>query len=326
MAALEKAFRSSAPLVDIDEAAVEMIHVGKQAELSPTPSEIPLAGHPLEERVKEFAHNVMLDGQEPTLSQSHRVTRISVFSTLDGALHPAAFDSITAPIAEAWREAIRTNNLENFWRWRRARPLSESVPIPRDTLRTLVRGWLTANALTLLRSEPDQAIVELQTESGTVKSPQLLLSPGPNMYEALGSLLETLSVALPTAANSKRFDEYLGIYEHLIDMGTSAQPGRSPGEYLAVNQVIENWVETGRPWKNHPIVKASLDQRSERVDYLSNLYATAADQYRKLADDAHDRGHITPTFAWLGLISTIEGALADLLEAIDRMNITEVGV
>jgi hypothetical protein len=326
MGALEKAFKSSAPLVDIDEAAVEMIHVGKQAGLSPRPSEIPLAGHTLEDRVRAFAHNAMLEGQEPSLSQSPRVTRISVFSTLDGALHPAAFDSITAPIADAWREALRTNNLENFWRWRRARPLAEAVPIPRDTLRALIRGWLTANALTLLDFDSDRTVVTLQTASGSVESPPLLVSPGPNMYEVLGSLVETLSVALPTAANSKRFDEYLGIYERLIGMGTSAQAGRAPGEYLSVNKVITNWADSGRPWTGYPDVRSDLSERSERIDYLSTLYATAADQYRKLAIDAHERGHITPTFAWLGLISTIEDALADLSDAIDRMNISEVGV
>ncbi len=326
MAALEKAFRSSAPLVDIDDAAVEMIHVGKQTALSPTPSEIPLAGHPLEDRVRAFTHNAMLEGQEPTLSRSPRVTRISVFSTLDGALHPAAFDSITAPIADAWREALRTNNLENFWRWRRARPLADAVPIPRDTLRALIRGWLTANALTLLEFDADRAIVKLQTPTGVVESPPLLVSPGPNMYEVLGALVETLSVALPTAANSKRFDEYLGIYEHLIRMGTSAQAGRAPSEYLSVNRVIADWTDAGRPWKGYPEVRPDLAERSERVDHLLKLYTTAADQYRKLAADAHDRGHITPTFAWLGLVPIVEGALADLSEAIDRMNIAEVGV
>jgi hypothetical protein len=133
------------------------------------PGEIPLKNHRLERWVTQFLDSKLADrsdGTHDNVTQSDRVKRISIYSMLEGALHPAVFRSLIDPIADGYAAAARATRLRDFWKWRRSRPLARAIPLPMPMLRALVRGWFIARFLGLLTVTQENGSTLVRLEKG----------------------------------------------------------------------------------------------------------------------------------------------------------------
>jgi hypothetical protein len=149
---------------------------------------------------------------------------IEFFTMLGYPVNPMTIDSIMQPVASAWsRQNQNASSREAFWRWIRARLLSESVPMDRTTFDRMIRGWFVAQALGLLEVETNAQLgpkVSISARSGAKLSfPHPLLYSGtPSSNDLLAAVMESSIIvqALCSAASSL---DPLKPYQRLIELG-----------------------------------------------------------------------------------------------------------
>lgn len=314
--ALDAAFQAAEPLVHIDPVRLTQIH-GKSLTSHVVPGEIPLRNHRLERWVIDFLDSRVgpsPDGGHDNLTQDDRVRRISVYSMLDGALHPAVFKSVNEPIADGYRNAMNSGKLHDFWKWRRSRPLVQSIPLPMPLVRALIRGWFLARFLGLLSVETDgsTAQVKLQLKDGVVESTPLVNFPGSNRPRELGAFLETLALSVPFAADAGQAERMLAIYSSMIEFGRVAgATGAAVGEFRELSPVLEQWVADGTVFGEPADVPTKLvaSDASNRAIALADLIEQVGAQYEEHAERERAEKRIAPDNAWLGVAPLIREEL-----------------
>ena len=212
LSAIEAAFEAAEPLASIDLEILPKVHAGRELSIQPHTSPIPVAGLPVEESVRDFLvgrfKDVWDNYQEKVdqaLDQSERETRVAMYSSLGGALHPMVFESLNKPIADAWEKARANSFLTPFWEARRARLLWMGVPIPRPALQALVRGWFVGRLLGLIHLQPNKVILE--TEDGPIKFETMLPVPGTPGGRLPGDALGVLASGDPRRCSQKESGE-----------------------------------------------------------------------------------------------------------------------
>lgn len=306
--ALDAAFEAAEPLVFVDPALLAQIH-NRSITSHVVPGAIPLKNHRLEGWVTQFLETrleTQPSGTYDNVTQDERVKRISIYSMLEGALHPAVFRSLTEPIAQGYSDAIRDAARAGFWKWRRSRPLAQAVPLPMSMVRALVRGWFIARFLGLLDVVTDghQTIVRLSGPEGEViESLPLVSVPGENRPRQLGVFLETLALALPYSADAVKTEEMLEIYARLIGFGRVAGvTGSEVGEMRELTPILEEWVKSGTVYGEKPTLDARLEESEpgERATALAKLVAEVDAAYSKHAGEERRAGRIAGDNSWLG--------------------------
>lgn len=173
---------------------------------------------------------------------------IDAFAVLSEPYEPVVFDSLMKPIAEEWGDRSKTaDGREEFWRWRRARSLTEFIPVPPAVRRAMVRGWFTASMLGQITLDGlDMNIFIPNAVGGDGKwasfpSPPLAAGvTAPHDYLPLA--LESLPLAFVDIAVEARIAP-IEPYKRLRAIGTSA--GGGLGSYEAPNSELTRWIETG---------------------------------------------------------------------------------
>jgi hypothetical protein len=317
-AALESAFEAAEPLVHIDPVLLSEVH-DRSLTTHAVPGEIPLKNHRLEKWVNEFLDSKLADrsdGVHDNVTQGDRVKRISIYSMLEGALHPAVFRSLIDPIADGYAAAAKSGRLRDFWKWRRSRPLAQAIPLPLPMVRALVRGWFVARFLGLLevvQEEGGTTVVRLERGRGgeVVDSPPLVTSPGAIRPRQLGAFLETLALAIPYSADIGKPHEMLGIFEALIELGRSSGTiGAEVGEFRELSPVLEEWVAAGTAYG----LEAGTSQiqhkeAGSRAAALAELVVKTEEAYEQHADEERRAGRIGPENSWLGATDLINEEL-----------------
>jgi hypothetical protein len=315
--ALESAFEAAEPLVHVDPVLLSEIH-DRVLTTHAVPGEIPLKNHRLERWVNEFLDSKLADrtdGTHDNVTQSDRVKRISIYSMLEGALHPAVFRSLIDPIADGYAAAARATRLRDFWKWRRSRPLGRAIPLPMPMVRALVRGWFIARFLGLLtvRQENGSTLVRFEKGRGgpVIESPPLVTTPGENRPRQLGAFLETLALAIPFAANAGKPDEMLGIFHTLIDLGRNpGTVGSEMGEYRELSPVLEEWVSSGTAYgREAGVPQVEFEEAGKRATALAELVTKLDEDYDRHADEERKEGRIGPENSWLGATDLIHEEL-----------------
>lgn len=305
--ALDAAFQAAEPLVNIDPVRLTEIH-GRSLSSHVVPGEIPLKNHRLERWVIDFLDShigASADGGHDNLTQDGRVHRISIYSMLDGALHPAVFKSINEPIADGYRNAMSGGKIHDFWKWRRSRPLARAIPLPMPLVRALIRGWFVARVLGLLTVESSGGTAEvvLRLDDRAVKSTPLVSAPGSNKPRELGAFLETLALSIPYAADAGQAERMLAINSNLIEFGRSTgATGATAGEFRELSSVLEQWVVDGTVFQKPAQVPTQLvvSDGPGRARALADLFGSLAADYDVHADQERSEGRISPDNAWLG--------------------------
>ncbi|HEU4916063.1 MAG TPA: tubulin-like doman-containing protein [Acidimicrobiia bacterium] len=315
--ALEAAFEAAEPLVHVDPVLLSEVH-DRVLTTHAVPGEIPLKNHRLERWVTQFLDSKLADrsdGIHDNVTQSDRVKRISIYSMLEGALHPAVFRSLIDPIADGYAAASRATRLRDFWKWRRSRPLARAIPLPMPMVRALVRGWFIARFLGLLTVVQENGSTLVRVEKGRggpmIESPPLVTTPGENRPRQLGAFLETLALAIPFAANAGRPDEMLGIFHTLIELGRNpGTVGAEVGEYRELSPVLEEWVSAGTAYGLEAgVPQIEFEEAGKRATALAELVTKLDEDYARHAEEERREGRIGPENSWLGATDLIHEEL-----------------
>ncbi len=324
--ALESAFEAAEPLVHVDPVLLSEVHA-RVLTTHAVPGEIPLKNHRLERWVNEFLDSKLEDRSDAThdnVTQNDRVKRISIYSMLEGALHPAVFRSLIDPIADGYSSAIRSGRLRDFWKWRRSRPLASAIPLPTPMVRALIRGWFIARFLGLLTVSPEGGATVVRLAKGRggpiIESPPLVSMPGESRPRQLGAFLETLTLAIPYSADQAKAAEMLGIFDALIELGRNpGSTGAEVGEFRELSPILEEWVTGGTAYgKEAGIPQIEFEEAGKRATALAEVVAKTDEDYTRHAAEERREGRIGPENAWLGATDLIHEELHRMVEALQE--------
>jgi hypothetical protein len=331
-AAFSSALKLSAPLCSLNKALIGQVH---QNVLSKGDRYVHMSTIPFKDQgnLKDLYDITVHEIQEAKLwdpSESPKsfkavggIQQIDVFSTLTSAMNPMVFSSLMNPVIESWSRNNNSSQLrQGFWTNRRARPLTEAIPMAPEQVQKLVRGWFVSQLLNLRTATADQSrgpkisifdremrksvdfphpLLGLKNES-IVSNPDLL----PAVLESLGLAMahcDQLSTLTP-----------LEPYWAMIRLGEGYQ------------EILENWIRRGESFVDAPVpVPAIAGTTSGTFDERKSAILTTLQKSQEflngiaIADERKNPWEITRTTeirpltdaAFSNLISCVESMIND---------------
>lgn len=275
------ALNASAPLVKVNTQVLVQVHDEAEARASLSFSEIPFAEKsPARARVRK-----VLEARGQWTPEVERVfgdggqSFIDMFATLNRPYEPVVFDSLMQPIAREWGKRSRNPDLiQEFWRWRRARPLPEALPMSPSVREAMVRGWFTANRLGHLKIGDERARIYVpgpRQGGAWLEFPEPLLTGSmiaPQQY--LPVVLESILLAMVqvnTTASLSPMDPYI----RLRNLGRSGTGGVE--RYEDLNDELRSWIINGdpatssQPWEER---KAAVENNFKKLTLAYTEYFT----------------------------------------------------
>jgi hypothetical protein len=331
-AAFSSALKLSAPLCSLNKALIGQVHSNV---LSKGDRYVHMSTIPFKDQgnLKDLYDITVHEIQEAKLwdpSETPKcfkavggIQQIDIFSTLTSAMNPMVFTSLMNPVIESWSRNNNSIQLrQGFWTNRRARPLTEAIPMAPEQVDKVVRGWFVSQLLNLRTATADQArgpkisifdremrknvdfphpLIGLRSES-IVSNPDLL----PAVLESLGLAMaqcEQLSNLTP-----------LEPYWAMLRLGEAYQ------------EVLENWIRRGETSPSAPEpVPAIAGSASGTFDERKSAILTTLQKSQEflhgiaLADERKQPWEITRTTeirpltdaAFHALINHVESMIND---------------
>ena len=295
-AELAEALRAASPMVSISPRALNAVHAMPRMDEVRVFSGIPFPkgsqAHAVAEDVltafgmDEAARSAAFDTS--AAANAH----LDIFTVLATPVEAAVVDSLTEPIKSEWDKAAATGEraMEDFWRFRRTRPLPQAVPMAPTVRAAMVRGWFTAMVLGQIIDELDptsgQGTLAVfgpgfgQVDGEFLRfSTPLLISPRAGRGDRVAGVLKSAVLAM-LEANAGNM-EPTKAYARLRQLGESGT--RDIRTYSSLNIELRNWIENATVPAGAPLppekwagpVDGSWDQRKKAL----------ATQFRKLSDN-----------------------------------------
>jgi hypothetical protein len=331
--ALQSALDSAEPLVQLDPALLSLLHGKAGLPQRAVPSQLPFRDHPIEAEVREILRS-RLGPQadlDRLLTTAIRVREISVTSTLGAAHDPLVFSSITSPVIAGWgavadRPAAKTS----FWSNRRARPISQFVPVSAELLVCMTRGWFTG----LMLGKIDRQALTIASNESTAAFPNPLLTPiDMDSRDLLPGVLESLGLAYSDVARLHSLAPiaaYIAVRE--LGVAPGLQSYQAAHEYPKVNPAISHWLKTGdygltlatplAAVETGSVVESLQTRREAMLSVLRQAhlgYTESHDLYQKKGGD--DPTALGSRFGlWPGMYPVIHEALQQLTEAVEAFS------
>lgn len=331
LAQLSGAIKASAPLIDIDNALLGMVHPGSGGSSHRRFfSEIPLQGHAAEAQIRQMLVGQGVDDEDlaDILGNDGSLTHIDITSTLSAPHSLLVMKSLLQPIANAWAKASGLAQARfAFWRHRRGQPLDKFVPVPQSMLMAMIRGWFTGMLLGHIDIGDGSRAVRISAgRPDPLEFPFPFLTDGSDKFVRLGQVLEALALANMRIGVTGSLDP-LEPYKALRDLGKS-DPDLSA--YPQPAPALEAWIETGD--RGNSIVGAHtyLEEIERSVDSgadesssyqraigLSDVFKKNLDIYQRkfdaeIASWGQDHSKITKAPLWIGLMRPMSRALEQL--------------
>ncbi|WP_458318518.1 tubulin-like doman-containing protein [Mycolicibacterium brisbanense] len=198
------------PLASVNDQALQRVHPGQQVEYRYKFSEVPFAGQPVADALAEVLRSnpridqATKDNYGRSLSDEDSVTRIDIFGSYPN-YSPLAFDSVLKPAAQQWAQTAGPGRGQ-FWRYRRSRPLSASLPMTDDERRTMTAGWFLGQILGRIQIPASPYTDPVRIYDGADN--QWLAFPNPPLtppsaftasYDWLPAVLEGILLAIATS-------------------------------------------------------------------------------------------------------------------------------
>lgn len=286
--AFAQALDTSMPFAQVDPAALLRIHERREVAFTTVTTVVPFPqDHPARAVVAELLRRGGMD--DPAIDGlfgDGAQPQIELMTFLASPYNAMTFSSLTGPISADLAQRRAQADAGGFWRWRRARPLAQFVPVPPDTRMAMIRGWFTARALGQVDvADFKQRPVRLWTPEGMRAFPFPVL--GANLHtldETLPALLESLPLALLEAAT---LDEAaLDPYRRIAQLG---QAGTGPrGEYAELRPELDGWARDGAVVDGAPaappVAEGGPATRQARLESLSRFFDTYRAHYERLDD------------------------------------------
>ena len=254
-----------------------------------------------------------------------KVKQVDVFSVTSVPVQPMALGSVMQPIAQEWlSSSVNKDSRGNFMQWRRARPLSESIPASPDIWRQMIAGWYVAK---LFQHIPDP---DTKDPAFAERGPHLkiwgnggshgqLSFPYPLYYpeiaptpDLVGIVMESMIIALVNCFSAGSLAP-LAAYQRLTELG----------DLSATNSQLTHWIKAGHtleadapqpPEDRAGSVSVSIDERKE---LCINYFRGQLESFEKYIDRQDKYGDIrTYPVSW-----EIRQDIADALKKI----ISEIG-
>jgi Tubulin like len=319
------AINAAAPLVSINPRVLSEVHGVADAPSKTYFTEIPFPDKsPARETVKRILQGRELWNAEVEQSLGDGdAAAIDVFSVLGMPLQPVVFDSIMKPIASEWGARAEADQRTEFWRWRRARPLTEFLPMSPEIRKAMVRGWFTARALGQLQLENDKAAIFAPTEAGApgtfVDFPSPFLSAEtPHNHDYLPVVLISILLAL-VEVNTKESLNPMKPYARLRDLGRDGRDG-GYAQYIWAGRELEAWIVDAKTAAGAPQVPAASAPDGEewelRRDALESRFASFETAYTELFKEVDARTDVFDVTIAYELRRDILEALGDLQRAV----------
>ena len=278
--ALNSAVDASKPMADLNANLLPLVHPGQVASSYVTSSVIPASLRRLVEPVLETK------GVNAANAKIHygdvKPQQIEFFQVLQKAYHPMVFQTLMTPIRESWLKVQGDGALrEAWWRMRRARPLTEALPVTEDVLQLMVTGWFVGGFLNQRSSDnetpalgPKVRVADLDGTWLDFPHPILGLFASSNDHEILPGLLKSLGLAMTHAAATASLEPFKP-YWRLRDLGAQHR------------ELLANWVRDGvAPSKAaEPDPRVAGEPRSDvdgRKVTLMQSIALTTDHFEKL--------------------------------------------
>jgi hypothetical protein len=282
------------PLVDINASVMSVVHGKSDHATKRVLSGVPFPqGHAARDAVTRVLHSRgMDDGQIARVFVDDDREFVDIFTTLAEPYEAVVFDSLMRPIAQEWAMCNGTiDGRSNFWRWRRARPLPQALPLAAPVRKAMVRGWFTAQILGHLRRAEDSW--EIFVPSGTtapgtwMRFPNPLLMPGMigTGPDALPAVLKSINIAL-VDVNSRSSLDPIKPYTRLRDLGSSREAD-AVEEYTRLAVELEAWLLRGKVAPGAPTppaehAGAAAGPAEERVALAGERWSNQSATYGKL--------------------------------------------
>ena len=152
--------------------------------------------------------------------QNASINQIEFFSILEQPMQPFVFESLFRDVVKSWGEKNTSAvDITSFWKDRRTRPLSEFLPLPKEIIYGLVRGYFVSNIVGEFEDDEDDKLGIKASVNGK-DFPFPLIEVIRKRNNLLGVLLETMPLAYSLYAmrvDTKALDGYLT----LLDYGKS---------------------------------------------------------------------------------------------------------
>ncbi|PFG44791.1 tubulin-like protein [Isoptericola jiangsuensis] len=324
---LGAALQAAEPLVSINPGVLVQVHGQHSARHLNKFGEIPLPdkspGRSVFRRVLE-SRDQWSDDIEKSYTDGNGGF-IDVFTHLGAPYEPVVFDSLMRPIASDWGAKNKAaDSRAEFWRWRRARPLHEFLPLSPEVLDAMIRGWFVAGTLKHLTLGDGAATVYVPEETGVggkhlpFPSPTLrnLAVDGP---EGLAVVLESIVLAL-VDVNSQESLQPILPYTRLVVLGGA---GGVAGDEEDLSVELKRWVlhgENRRP--DAPAPTGDAEGRKKQVlDRLDALRASYEGHFAEIARRS-EALEFPPTY---DLRHQILAALGDLHRAVEALDAAPAG-
>ena len=298
-----KALGTALPLAHVDAAALMWVHDEAQPKYHRVVSPVPFdPEHPARQVVVDLLRDEGMDEAQIVAVFGDAVTsRIDVSTYLGAPYQPVVFDSLVGPIADDWARRQSQADGGGFWRYRRARPLPQFIPLPPEVRRDVVRGWFVARALGWVDdADPRMAPVRLWTPAhGWLDFPHPLL--GPPVLDRVGTLpalLESLPLALVMTRMQR--DVPLRPYQALADLGR-AEFGNVVHSRLP--QPLERWMSTAHVLEGAPLpdpswVGTAAHASDDRYETLERRLEQFLGAYRSVVEQPFEQLHPQYRTTW----------------------------
>ena len=273
LAQLTGAIKASAPLIDIDDALLGMVHPNSVgASQRRFLSEIPLQGHAAEHRLRGalVAEGLSDDQVQDLLGNDGSLRHIDITSILHAPHSLLVMQSLIQPIAGAWSKASGLAAARfAFWRHRRGQPLDKFVPIPQSMLLCMIRGWFTGVLLGHIDVGDGTRPVRIVRSglASPVEFPHPFLTDNADPYVRLGQVLEALALANMSIGLTGSL-EPLEPYKALRDLGKSIA---DLSAYPQPASLLESWIGTGA-------IEDSIVEAHQRIQTIENAVQADSEQ------------------------------------------------
>jgi hypothetical protein len=298
LAAFTAATLAAAPLVSVKQSVANLVHGRTGSEFTSVISPIPFPeGDPLHEALRNQLVTAGLANpvNAGRLFKNKSVDSITFLTSNANAMQAVVFENVMARPTEDWQGRRNNQQLrEIFWRWRRARPLSEALPIARERLPQMIRGWFIADLLGQRRTEYDRdlgpRIAIWSPDGGWQVFPHPLLARSPGLprpsrngetFEYLAAVLKSLSLALMEVYEDASLAP-LSPYHRLLDLGGDVQ------------NELGDWIDFAKPAPAAPetaagTVEMSANERQaaviERLDWLRGQWTSHVEEFGSLSGE-----------------------------------------
>lgn len=323
ISAFTEATIAATPLVSIKQSVASLVHGRSGQEFTSILSSIPFPpGDPLHDRLRRqlITSGLANDANADRHFKTAAVDSITFLTSSANAMQAVVFDNLMEPAASDWmKRRASKNSREIFWRWRRARPLSESLPFSReDALPQMLRGWFLADILGQKRYSYDKSegpkIEVWCGPEGWNSFPYPLLARSPGLprpdrqggdnHQYLTAVLKSISLALLEVYTSASLTP-LSPYHRLLDLGGDVQ------------NELGDWIDDAKPSAPVPELAAGtsdmspVDRAAAVVDTLEALKVDWIEHYAKYKDHPKYETHSIP--ASFEIAQEVVSALDEIL-------------